>query len=262
MLPTSDGLALIEISNYNYENSRDDINYFKIANNGELENIKITIKGDLINYYSFIDKDDNLIIILNEHLNGRVYSKVIKYDKSGNLIFNKLIDFECEEGYMAVLSSTIKDDNDEYIIFFIEGSYEDTILKKYSGIMTIDGDKIRIKRSDSFDVEDDFMRDQFPFFMNSKYIYFRNKYSYDSGPLYVFEVKRDIKVKEDIEHGNIILSKNKGYLGDEVSITVTPELGYELDKILVNNKAITGNKFKINGDDEVTATFKPLNINL
>lgn len=52
--------------------------------------------------------------------------------------------------------------------------------------------------------------------------------------------------------------------GDTVTIDVTPDPGYELDKILVNGNAITGNTFIMgDGNTTVTVTFKlkPLALN-
>ncbi|MBE7065864.1 MAG: LamG domain-containing protein [Ruminococcaceae bacterium] len=50
--------------------------------------------------------------------------------------------------------------------------------------------------------------------------------------------------------------------GTEVTVTATPATGYELDEILVNGSAITGNTFTVTEDAVVTATFKKIKYNV
>ena len=48
-------------------------------------------------------------------------------------------------------------------------------------------------------------------------------------------------------------------MGETVTVTATPNAGYELDEILVNGSAITGNTFEMPADNaEVTVTFKAI----
>ena len=60
------------------------------------------------------------------------------------------------------------------------------------------------------------------------------------------------------EHGTISASKTSGNVGDEITITVTPDSGYELDYLKHNNIDITSTK-KFNlvkGENKVTVAFK------
>ena len=50
---------------------------------------------------------------------------------------------------------------------------------------------------------------------------------------------------EKTEHGKIEVSPKRAYEGDTVTITVTPETGYELDKLIV--KDADGNEIKVSG---------------
>jgi len=44
-------------------------------------------------------------------------------------------------------------------------------------------------------------------------------------------------------NGTAVANKTSACLGEEISITTTPEVGYKVDKILVNGEAISGNTF-------------------
>ncbi len=58
------------------------------------------------------------------------------------------------------------------------------------------------------------------------------------------------------ENGSVSLDKNTANNGETVTVTATPDAGYELSKILVNGKEISGNTFTTPaGDVTVTATF-------
>lgn len=65
----------------------------------------------------------------------------------------------------------------------------------------------------------------------------------------------------DTSNGTITVTKNLALEGEEVSITVTPDKGYELDKLKVLNTdgseiVVTNGKFIINSDVEISSTFK------
>ena len=60
-------------------------------------------------------------------------------------------------------------------------------------------------------------------------------------------------------NGSVAVDKSVAVLGETITVTATPNAGYELDEILVNGTAITGNTFEMPAEDvEVTATFKTI----
>ena len=65
----------------------------------------------------------------------------------------------------------------------------------------------------------------------------------------------------DSSNGKVSVINDAFLAGDEVSITVTPDKGYELDKLQVLNVdgseiVVTNGKFIINSDVEISSTFK------
>lgn len=65
----------------------------------------------------------------------------------------------------------------------------------------------------------------------------------------------------DSSNGKVSVINDAFLAGDEVSITVTPDKGYELDKLQVLNAdgseiVVTNGKFIINSDVEISSTFK------
>ncbi|MGN1312075.1 MAG: hypothetical protein ACI4U4_03570 [Bacilli bacterium] len=65
----------------------------------------------------------------------------------------------------------------------------------------------------------------------------------------------------DSSNGKVSVSNDAFLAGEEVSITVTPDKGYELDKLQVLNAdgseiVVTNGKFIINSDVEISSTFK------
>ena len=74
--------------------------------------------------------------------------------------------------------------------------------------------------------------------------------SFSSKTLYFLDI-------EETKHGKASLSTKYAAAGDEVTVNVTPDEGYELSFILVNGKRITGNKFTMPADGVmVTVNFK------
>ena len=68
------------------------------------------------------------------------------------------------------------------------------------------------------------------------------------------------KLAEGIENGEVALTNAKSVAGATVTVAATPAEGYELDKVTVNGKAITGNTFKMPKENAViSATFKATN---
>lgn len=65
----------------------------------------------------------------------------------------------------------------------------------------------------------------------------------------------------DTSNGTVTVTKNLALEGEEITITVTPDKGYELDKLKVLNTdgseiVVTNGKFIINSDVEISSTFK------
>ena len=65
----------------------------------------------------------------------------------------------------------------------------------------------------------------------------------------------------DTSNGTVTVTKNLALDGEEVSITVTPDKGYALDKLKVlstdgSEIVVTNGKFIINSDVEISSTFK------
>ncbi|SCW71137.1 hypothetical protein SAMN02910456_02729, partial [Ruminococcaceae bacterium YRB3002] len=60
-----------------------------------------------------------------------------------------------------------------------------------------------------------------------------------------------------VQNGTAVLSKTAANIGDEITVTTTPDAGYVLDTIKVNGTAITGNKFTMGAANATVAvTFK------
>ena len=59
-------------------------------------------------------------------------------------------------------------------------------------------------------------------------------------------------------HGTVVASKNSGEVGDEITLTVTPNSGYELDTLTHNGIDIKASKkfTLVEGENKVVATFK------
>ena len=60
---------------------------------------------------------------------------------------------------------------------------------------------------------------------------------------------------ENTVNGTISVSNNKANYGDIITVTTTPNVGYELDKIYVNGKKLDGNTFTVTENAKVTAVF-------
>ena len=66
-----------------------------------------------------------------------------------------------------------------------------------------------------------------------------------------------------VSNGTVTVSKSTANYGDTITVTAKPNIGYMLDQILVNGKAISGNTFKMPAKDTtVTATFKKVLYNV
>ena len=77
---------------------------------------------------------------------------------------------------------------------------------------------------------------------------------------YVIGEERNIKVA-DTKNGKVTVDKSKAVKGEIIKLTITPDKGYELDKIIVkglqDQKEITGTEFEmIDEDIEFVVTFK------
>ena len=73
-----------------------------------------------------------------------------------------------------------------------------------------------------------------------------------------FEVIAD----QGVLNGKISVDKNEVIKNDEVTVTITPDEGYTLEKLLINgiNQTVTGNtyKVKVTSKTVITATFMPI----
>jgi uncharacterized repeat protein (TIGR02543 family) len=62
----------------------------------------------------------------------------------------------------------------------------------------------------------------------------------------------------EAQNGSATVSAESAKYGSEITVTVTPSDGYQLDSIAVNGTAITGNTFTLEQDTTVTVTFKEI----
>ena len=69
-----------------------------------------------------------------------------------------------------------------------------------------------------------------------------------------FHCIRNITVAEQT-HGKVTLSKDKAYEGEEITITATPDEGYELDLMTMNGTKLESNKFTMPAADVTLKVF-------
>ncbi len=62
---------------------------------------------------------------------------------------------------------------------------------------------------------------------------------------------------EQTEGGTVSLSRTEAYLDDVITITATPQTGYVLDNIYLDDAVLTSDKFIVSGNHIVTARFVP-----
>ena len=60
---------------------------------------------------------------------------------------------------------------------------------------------------------------------------------------------------ETCTNGTVKVDKYSAEAGETVTVTASPDIGYELASIFVDGEPITGNTFTVSGDHTVTATF-------
>lgn len=75
--------------------------------------------------------------------------------------------------------------------------------------------------------------------------------------LQVTKVERDVVVSESITNGTVTPDKDKAFQGDKVTFTVTPESGYKISKLMVNDEEVQpvdGVYSAVMGADGMTVT--------
>ena len=77
-------------------------------------------------------------------------------------------------------------------------------------------------------------------------------------PELYYNCLNDITVSKDIENGAVTADKTQAVDGETVTITATPNDGYELNKVYVNGTEIDGTAFEMSGASDIYATFKPI----
>ena len=77
-------------------------------------------------------------------------------------------------------------------------------------------------------------------------------------PELYYNCLNDITVSKDMENGGITVDKTQAVDGETVTITATPNDGYELNSVYVNGVEIDGTAFEMSGACDVYATFKPI----
>lgn len=77
-------------------------------------------------------------------------------------------------------------------------------------------------------------------------------------PELYYNCLNDITVSKDIENGEVTADKTQAVDGETVTITATPNDGYELNKVYVNGTEIDGTAFEMSGASDIYATFKPI----
>lgn len=77
-------------------------------------------------------------------------------------------------------------------------------------------------------------------------------------PELYYNCLNDITVSKDMENGGITVDKTQAVDGETVTITPTPNDGYELNSVYVNGVEIDGTAFEMSGASDIYATFKPI----
>ncbi len=81
-------------------------------------------------------------------------------------------------------------------------------------------------------------------------------------------INYSIKIASGIEHGTLVPSKSTAIMGTQISLTITPETGYELEALIVkksdgNTITVTNGTFEMPADNvSVSASFKGISYSL
>ncbi len=62
------------------------------------------------------------------------------------------------------------------------------------------------------------------------------------------------------EHGTVVATPSRSRIGTTITLSSTPDYGYELDCYTVNGVAIVGNTFTLTGNTTVAAVFKAYSV--
>ena len=60
----------------------------------------------------------------------------------------------------------------------------------------------------------------------------------------------------DVTNGSVSVNKETALAGETVTVTATPDTGYELESVIVDGTSIMGNTFTVTGNHTVSASFK------
>lgn len=74
---------------------------------------------------------------------------------------------------------------------------------------------------------------------------------------FIVATKYTVTAASNLSNGSISVDKATAFAGDQVTVTASPDAGYQLDEITVNGSAITGTTFIMPSENvTVSATFK------
>ncbi len=230
----------------------------------ELDKVEFSINN--VNENDLIDMETLNINAETDNLIIYDYTNIEKYDKNGNYV-----------------ESLIKDGTN-YYHHYIDGNnttncYTSSNMVTYAcNIVSLGNKNLKIKLESGYKYivnfrfysnnQDTINDDTFIKINNINNVTWKDG-GYVNAPLYTISyeynfIDYNINVDSSIKNGQISISKNSARKGNIVNLSITPNKGYILDKVVVldkdnNNVEITDNSF-VMPDSEVSvkAKFKPI----
>ena len=229
----------------------------------ELDKVEFSINN--VNENDLIDMETLNINAVTDNLIIYDYTDINKYDKNGNNV-----------------ESLVKEEN--YYHFYIEGNhttncYTSSNMVTYAcNLVSFGNENLKIKLESGYKYivnfrfysnnQDTINDDTIIKINNINNVTWRDG-GYVNAPLYTVSyeynfIDYNVNVDSSIKNGKISISKNSARKGDIVNLSITPNKGYILDKVVVldkdnNNVEITDNSFVMpDSDVSIKATFKPI----
>lgn len=243
---------------YLFANVSNDTSYdhlmIKIDKDGNLTQKNIQDFGEVKNEYfhHYEDKDGNILTLRRYYIPDTYekYFYVVKMNKNGEIITNSTFQIDFGEIVEDQILSFVKMNEEVYYM---------ALYTDYDYYMLI---KLNVKTKEIEVIEDDLETaydGDFTtnlVFMNGSQIFAQTGYA----DLYVYNIVNDLTLDTSVpmSHGNVRIDGIVNGINTMIAPIIEPELGYELDKLIVNGVEVNGDKFYSTSDASIRATFKPI----